>query len=79
MTWVNVDKIRRDLPAFLQRIEAGETIIITQAGKPVAEIKPIASDSRNRRAPLDYVQGSFTFVMILMRLYRKPFFRSLKE
>ena len=49
MTQVNVDEIKRDLPAYLQRVEAGETIVITQAGKPMAEIKPIILDSEKQR------------------------------
>ncbi|MGH9914839.1 MAG: type II toxin-antitoxin system Phd/YefM family antitoxin, partial [Pyrinomonadaceae bacterium] len=44
MTQVSVDEIKRDLPAYLQRVEAGETLVIIQAGKPLAEIKPILSD-----------------------------------
>ena len=58
MTQVSIDEIKRDLPAFLQRVEAGETILITQAGKPMAEIKPIVSDSEKRR-PFGLCAGEF--------------------
>jgi prevent-host-death family protein len=58
MTQVSIDEIKRDLPAFLQRVEAGETIIIMQAGKPVAEIKPIVSNSQNVR-PFGLCAGEF--------------------
>ena len=58
MTQVSIEEIRRDLPAFLQRVEAGETIIITQAGKPMAEIKPIASESEKSR-PFGLCAGEF--------------------
>ena len=58
MTQVSIDEIKRDLPAFLQRVEAGETIIITQAVKPMAEIKPIMSDSGKLR-PFGLCAGEF--------------------
>jgi prevent-host-death family protein len=43
MVWVSVEEIQRDLSTYLQRVEAGETLVIVQAGKPVAEVKPIVS------------------------------------
>ena len=58
MTQVSIDEIKRDLPTFLQRVEAGETIIITHAGKPMAEIKPIISDSEKKR-PFGLCAGEF--------------------
>ena len=40
--------------------EAGETIILTQDGRPIVRIEPIGprSDQRTRRALLNDVQGS---------------------
>ncbi|MEH1770212.1 type II toxin-antitoxin system Phd/YefM family antitoxin [Nostoc sp.] len=40
MNWISVDEIKRDLLGYLQRVEAGETLIIIRGGKPIAEIKP---------------------------------------
>ena len=40
---VSVDEIEDNLPAFLRRAEAGETFVVVQAGKPLAEIKPPSS------------------------------------
>ena len=59
MTQVTLDEIKRDLPVYLQRVEAGETIVITQAGKPMAEIKPIALGSEKQR-PFGLCAGEFT-------------------
>jgi len=36
----SVEEIQRDLTAYLQRVEAGEKVVIVRAGQPVAEIKP---------------------------------------
>ncbi len=58
MVLVTVDEIKRDLPAYLQRVEAGETLVITQAGKPVAEIKPVASNAMTLR-PFGLCAGDF--------------------
>ena len=58
MVLVSVDEIKRDLPAYLQRVAAGETLIIIQAGKPVAEIKPVTSDATALR-PFGLCAGDF--------------------
>jgi prevent-host-death family protein len=58
MVQISIDEIKRDLPAVLQRIVAGETIIITQAGKPLAEIKPLAPFHKELR-PFGLSSGEF--------------------
>lgn len=37
---VNVHEAKSSLSALLKRVEAGETITIARAGKPVAELAP---------------------------------------
>jgi antitoxin (DNA-binding transcriptional repressor) of toxin-antitoxin stability system len=41
MEIVSVEEIRRDPLGYLRRVEAGETLLITRADRPVAEIKPV--------------------------------------
>jgi antitoxin (DNA-binding transcriptional repressor) of toxin-antitoxin stability system len=41
MVQVSVEEIQQDLSAFLQHVEAGETLVIVRAGKPVAEVKRV--------------------------------------
>lgn len=41
MIEVNSDEIQRDLSRYLRLVEAGETIIIKRADKPIAEFKPM--------------------------------------
>ena len=43
MTEVSVEEMQRDLSAYLQRVEAGETLVIMRAGKPVVEVKPVVA------------------------------------
>jgi antitoxin (DNA-binding transcriptional repressor) of toxin-antitoxin stability system len=56
---VRADEINRDFPAYLERVEPGETFVVVQAGKPVAEIKPVASISTTAR-PFGLCAGEFT-------------------
>ena len=59
MIQVAVDRIKQDLPAYLQRVEAGETVVIVKAGKPMAEIKPVGAASKKLR-PYGLCAGEFT-------------------
>lgn len=43
MTTISIDDIQQDLAGYFERVQAGETLLITQAGQPVAEINPIKS------------------------------------
>jgi prevent-host-death family protein len=47
MTQISLDDMKRNLPAYLHRVESGETLVIVKAGKPVAEIKPFTSSMSN--------------------------------
>ena len=59
MIWVREEEIEQDLPTYLQRVEAGETLVIIKAGKPMAEIKPVVSVSESLR-PFGLCAGEFT-------------------
>jgi len=56
---VSVDEVKRDLSAYLRRVEAGETLIIVRAGRPMAEIRPIVSVPKMLR-PFGLCAGEFT-------------------
>ena len=51
MTTISIDDIQQDLAGYFERVQAGETLLITQAGRPVAEINPIKL-SETKEAPL---------------------------
>ncbi len=44
MTTVGAFEAKTHLPELLRRAEAGETIIVTRRGQPVAQISPIISE-----------------------------------
>ena len=55
---ISVDEIAQDFPAYLQRIEAGETLVVVKAGRPLAEIKPIVTTVQSSR-PFGLCAGEF--------------------
>ena len=59
MVQVSVEDIQRDLPAYLQQVEAGETLVIVRDGQPVAEIKPVSPVAKKLR-PFGLCAGEFT-------------------
>jgi antitoxin (DNA-binding transcriptional repressor) of toxin-antitoxin stability system len=58
MLQVGVEEIQRDLTAYLQRVEAGETVVIIRAGQPVAEMKPAMPSAKTLR-PFGLCSGEF--------------------
>ena len=58
MTRISVEEIQQNFAAFLQRVEAGETVLIVRTGKPIAEIKPVAVPAEALR-PFGLCAGEF--------------------
>lgn len=56
---VSLDEIKQNLAAYLQRANAGEVFVITKAGKPLAEIRPVAATSQFLR-PFGLGAGDFS-------------------
>ena len=59
MTWVTVEESNLDLAEYLQRVGRGETVVVTRAGKPFAEIKPVTNGTLAHR-PFGLCAGEFT-------------------
>ncbi len=57
-TWVTLDEVKQDLSNYLQRAQAGEIFVVTKAGKPVAEIRPVAAANQYQR-PFGLAAGQF--------------------
>lgn len=58
MLSVTVDEAQKELPAYLKLVETGETLVITQNGAPVAELKSLASGIAQAR-PFGLCAGEF--------------------
>ena len=52
MQRVTVDDIQRDPLKYLNQVEAGESFLIVQADKPIAELKPITTTNKQQH-PFD--------------------------
>ncbi len=64
-TTVNVQEAKTRLSELLKSVEAGESIVIARAGKPIAELRPLQR--------VDLVYGGFDVVL------DDRFFESLPE
>ncbi|MGB7412796.1 MAG: type II toxin-antitoxin system Phd/YefM family antitoxin [Thermosynechococcaceae cyanobacterium] len=58
MLRVTFDEIQRDPSKYLRQVEAGETFVILQADKAIAELRPIPSNKQLR--PFGLCAGEFT-------------------
>jgi prevent-host-death family protein len=58
MVAVSVSEIQQDLPDYLRRVEAGEVVVVLRDGRPIAEIRPVATASRQPR-PYGLCAGEF--------------------
>ncbi|MFN6512986.1 MAG: type II toxin-antitoxin system Phd/YefM family antitoxin [Nostoc sp. CreGUA01] len=59
MQKVTVDDIQRDPLKYLNQVEAGESFVIVQTDKPIAELKPITNTTKQQR-PFGLCAGEFT-------------------
>jgi prevent-host-death family protein len=60
MATVGIEEIQRDLPSYLRRVQAGETLVIVQQGRPVAELKPFAPGKKEELRPAGLCTGEFS-------------------
>ena len=58
MVAIPLSEIQRDFPAYLRRVEAGESLLITDHNRPVAELKPVETAPNGRR-PFGLCAGEF--------------------
>jgi prevent-host-death family protein len=57
MTEVNIHQAKTHLSRLLERVAAGEEVVIARAGKPVAKLVPVARASARRVAGRDRSRG----------------------
>ena len=59
MNSVTIQDLQRDPSALLDRVEAGERLVVSRDGRPVAELRPVAPALRGPR-PIGLAAGEFT-------------------
>ena len=62
MTTISIDEIQNDVGRYFDRVQAGETLLVTRMGQPVAEIKPIVPTEEyvaKSLRPIGLAEGEF--------------------
>lgn len=59
MNTISLQDLERDPAGLLDRVEAGERLVVAREGRPVAELRPLAWAARGPR-PFGLAAGSFT-------------------
>ena len=62
MVRISLDEMSRDPGKYIREVEAGETVLVTRADRPVAEIRPVASNGNpatNPPRPVGLAAGDF--------------------
>ncbi|NER05508.1 MAG: type II toxin-antitoxin system Phd/YefM family antitoxin [Okeania sp. SIO3C4] len=60
MITLNIDEIQQNLSEFIKLIQEGNSLIITQADKPIAEVKPIPTNQQQKQPrPIGLCAGEF--------------------
>jgi prevent-host-death family protein len=58
MVAISISEIQKDFPGYLRRVQAGESLLITEHDQPVAELNPVAAASNGQR-PIGLCAGDF--------------------
>jgi prevent-host-death family protein len=59
MKQVGLAEAKASLSALLDRVEKGETIVITRHNEPVAELRPVAAPRPKKLRPWGLAKGQF--------------------
>ena len=59
MSTISLRELQQDPDALLDRVEAGEHLVVVRGGRPVAELRPLIPPRRSPR-PFGLCAGAFT-------------------
>jgi prevent-host-death family protein len=59
MSIVSLQDLQRDAASLLDRVEAGERLVVSREGRPVAELRPLGPAAHGPR-PFGLAAGAFT-------------------
>ncbi|HEX3529165.1 MAG TPA: type II toxin-antitoxin system prevent-host-death family antitoxin [Thermoanaerobaculia bacterium] len=59
MSPVSLQQLRQDTDSLLDRVEAGEHLVVVRGGRPVAELRPVSASPPGPR-PFGLCAGAFT-------------------
>jgi prevent-host-death family protein len=58
---VNIHDAKTNLSRYLARVEAGETLVIAKAGKPIAQLSPVKDEKSDPRWFFGATRGKWNF------------------
>jgi antitoxin (DNA-binding transcriptional repressor) of toxin-antitoxin stability system len=58
MIRLNIHEVKTHLSKYLAKLEEGETILLCQRNKPIAEIRPVSA-KRKKPRPIGLDEGKF--------------------
>ena len=58
MITISADEMQRDLPTYLKLVQSGETLLITQADQPIAQLQSVPQVPDEPR-PFGLARGEF--------------------
>lgn len=61
MTTININEAKTHLSRYTKRVKAGETIILCERNKPIAEIRPISKIPSVKNRKLGQLKGKVHF------------------
>jgi len=56
---LNVHEAKTHLSRYLNRVEAGETIVLCRYNRPIAEVRPIAANTSRQKRRFGIDEGKF--------------------
>ena len=59
MSTISLQELQQDPDALLDRVEAGEHLVVVRGGRPVAELRPVPATQPGPR-PFGLCAGAFT-------------------
>ena len=59
MNTVSLSEFQHDPAAYFDRVEAGECLVVSRDGRPIAEIRPLTPQPVGTRRPFGLAAGQF--------------------
>jgi antitoxin (DNA-binding transcriptional repressor) of toxin-antitoxin stability system len=59
MSTISLQELARDPGGLLDRVEAGESLVVVRGGRPVDELRPV-NGARQTRRPIGLVASAFS-------------------
>lgn len=59
MSTITLQELQQDPAKFFDRVEAGESLVVSRGGRPVAELRPVTATRPGLKRPFGLCAGQF--------------------